>query len=195
MSRFVLGLDLDGVCGDYEAAFRTYVARSLRVSEAELGPQTTWSFVGSGWPIRDEEHFRQLHADAVRRGMFRAMPAIEGASEALWRLSDAGVHIRIITHRLCVNGVHRTAAADTVEWLDVENLPYRDICFIADKPTVGADVYVDDAPHNIAALRAAGQQAIVFDQRYNQHVPGPRARSWAELADMVLALAAPKLAA
>ena len=33
---YVLGVDLDGVCGDYTAAFRSVVASELGVDDAEL---------------------------------------------------------------------------------------------------------------------------------------------------------------
>ena len=58
-------------------------------------------------------------------------------------------------------------------WLDQHGIPYRDLCFLGDKPEVEADAYVDDAPHNVEALRAAGNDVIVFDQPYNGHVDGP----------------------
>jgi len=182
-----LGLDLDGVVADYESAFRKHVAAALGVPEASLGRQTSWSFAESGW-LKDDNQFRELHAEAVKAGMFRTMDVLPGASEKLWQLSDAGVHIRIITHRLCVNGSHESAAGDTVAFLEAHQIPYRDLCFMADKPLVGADVYLDDAPHNIAKLRAAGGYAIVFDQPYNQDVPGPRARDWDEAHDLILAV-------
>ena len=41
--------------------------------------------------------------------MIRTMPVIEGAADALWRLSDAGIWLRIITHRLYVNWAHERA--------------------------------------------------------------------------------------
>jgi 5'(3')-deoxyribonucleotidase len=195
---FTLGLDLDGVCGDYTAGFRHFVARDAGVTESSIGEQTHWSFVRSGWPLRDEDHFHQVHAHAVRDGLFRMMPPIAGVSENLWRLSDAGVYIKVITHRLCVNGTHATAAGDTVAWLDAPTgpirdgvpaarVPYRDICFTADKTQVGADIYIDDAPHNITALRAAGATVICFDAPYNRTIDGLRARTWDEAADLVLA--------
>jgi 5'(3')-deoxyribonucleotidase len=183
---FVLGLDLDGVCADYTTYFRRHVAKVLGVKPSTLGPQTHWSFVNSGW-LRTEDQFTEMHRGAVLNGMFRKMPMIPGASEQLWRLSDEEVYIRIITHRLCINGHHGKAAGDTVHWLEKNNIPFRDLCFVADKPQVGADVYVDDAPHNIAKLRAAGGYAIVFDADYNRHVEGPRARNWEEAAELILA--------
>lgn len=185
MTQLVLGLDLDGVVFDYEAAVRARFAAMLGVAPQTLGRQTRWSLVESGWPIRNEDHFRVLHTAAVRDGMFATMPTIPGAAEALWQLSDAGVYIRVVTHRLGFKGVHASAAGDTVTALDANRIPYRDLTFVADKPAVGADVYLDDAPHNIANLRGAGGFAVVFDQPYNQHVDGPRARNWDEVVEIV----------
>ena len=181
---FVLGVDLDGVCADYEGAFRTaYAARNDR-DPAELPPQTVldafseWGLTRRGFA---DEHRRAVLDDRI----FRTMEPIEGVSEALWELSDRGVWIRIITHRLIFNGAHEVAAADTAAWLDEHDIPYRDLCFIGDKPHVGAELYVDDAPGNIVGLRAAGRAAVVFDQPYNRHLAGPRARSWSEVLALV----------
>jgi 5'-nucleotidase len=192
MEPFVFGVDLDGVCGDYTSAFRTIVARELGVPETELPLERSWDF--REWDLGRAGGFEHLHAKAVAEDrMFATMPPIEGVTDALWRLSDAGIHIRVITHRLYVNWGHASAVADTVEWLDRYRIPYRDICFLGNKPDVGADVYIDDGPHNIIQLRAAGFNAIVFDQPYNQDLEGPRVHSWSELEDMVMTLAAARL--
>ncbi|MFT7475202.1 MAG: 5'-nucleotidase [Verrucomicrobiales bacterium] len=192
MEPFVFGVDLDGVCGDYTSAFRTIVARELGVAETELPLERSWDF--REWGLGRAGGFEHLHAKAVAEDrMFATMPPIDGVTNSLWRLSDAGIHIRVITHRLYVNWGHASAVADTVEWLDAHRIPYRDICFLGNKPDVGADVYIDDGPHNIVQLRSAGFNAIVFDQPYNQDLDGPRARSWSELEDMVMSLAAERL--
>lgn len=190
LKQLVLGLDLDGVVFDYESAVRSRFALMLGVEPSTLGRQTSWSLVESGWPILDEAHFAALHTASVRGGMFADMPLIPGASESLWLLSDADVYIRVVTHRLGFKGIHACAAGDTVKALESNKIPYRDLTFVADKPSVGADVYLDDAPHNIEKLRAAGAYAIVFDQPYNQDVPGPRARNWDEVVELVSAYAA-----
>lgn len=184
-SVFTLGLDLDGVCGDYISAFRGYVARYTGVDAHEIPEPLSWDLASSGWPIDSDEHFSQLHADAVRDGLFRSLPPFPGVSQALWRLSDAGVQIRVITHRLFVKGLHSTTAADTVMWLDRHDIPYRDLCFVARKAQVDADVYIDDAPHNIEALRSSGKRVIVFDAPYNREVAGPRAHDWDEAFELI----------
>lgn len=184
-SGFVLGVDLDGVCGDYVEAFARVVALDRGVDPGSLTREVSWDF--ASWGL-DREEFLRLHSLGVDNGMFRDMPAIGGASEALWRLNHAGVWVRLITHRLIMHGSHQTVARDTVVWLDEAEIPYRDLCFIGAKAEVGAHCYIDDAPHNVEALRSAGNTVIIFDQPYNRHLPGLRARSWGEAEELVYSL-------
>jgi 5'-nucleotidase len=182
--ELVLGVDLDGVCADYEGAFRASVARQLDRDPGSMPPQSVmdaYSEWGLTFPQYEQAHRRAVLEDRI----FRHMDPMPGVSEALWRLSDRGVWIRIITHRLLFNWAHETSAADTAAWLDAHRIPYRDLCFIGDKPNVGADLYVDDSPSHVVSLRAAGKAAIVFDQPYNRHLPGPRATSWDDVVGFV----------
>lgn len=183
---FVLGVDIDGVCGDHAMAFRDVVAAERGIDPESLPPQQTWNF--HEWGLTDDD-FDELHRRAIlEHRMFATMPAIEGVAETLWRLSDAGVWIRLITHRLYANFGHAVAVADTVTWLDQVGIPYRDLCFLGRKPEVQADAYVDDAPHNIAELRRAGNPVIVFDQPYNRELDGLRAHSWLDVEELVVEL-------
>ena len=185
---YVLGVDLDGVCGDYTDAFRSVVATELGVAEESLPLVRSWDFREWGLSVDQFEHLHQLAV--VEHRILRSMPVIDEAAEALWRLSDIGIWIRVITHRLYVNWTHATAIADTVDWLDRARIPYRDICFLGAKPEVEADLYIDDGPHNVEALRASGNKVIVFDAPYNRHLAGPRADGWLACEQLVLADAA-----
>lgn len=188
MKEFVIGVDLDGVVADYESKLREIAAGIMGLGQNKFPVASHWSLLESGWPFEDEAHFLEIHKEAVSaHGLFRRLSPIAGASDALWRMSDAGVRIRIITHRLVVNFAHSATVSDTVNWLDDKRIPYRDICFVRDKAEVGADLYIDDSPANIVALRlAAGDEAaMVFDQLYNRHVPGLRARAWDDILSKV----------
>ena len=188
---FVLGVDLDGVCGDYTSAFRAVVAAERGVDPDTLSPERSWDF--HEWGVAELGGFDAVHRTAVlEHRMFREMPVMPGAADALWRLSDAGVWIRIITHRLYVNWGHAVAVADTVEWLDKRAIPYRDICFLGNKPEVEADCYVDDSPTNVQALREADNLVIVYDAPYNRELDGPRASSWDDVERLVTEAAAAK---
>jgi len=190
---FVFGVDLDGVVADYTAGFRQVVADDRGVDPDSLPDERSWDFHEWGLSI---EEFNRLHRLAVADlRMLVTLPVVDGAADALWRLSDSGVWIRIVTHRLYVNWGHAAAIADTVTWLDEQRIPYRDICFLGAKPEVEADCYVDDAPHNVEELRAEGNDVIVFDQPYNREFGGYRARNWAEVEAIVVELAAAKAGA
>jgi len=181
---FVLGVDLDGVCADYTKGFRWVVAQHFGIDESELPMQRNWDF--AEWGLSPDD-FETLHRRAVtKERMFRGLDLINGTAETLWRLSDAGVWIRIITHRLYTNWGHQAAVTDTVEWLDNARIPYRDLCFLGAKPQVEAALYVEDSPANVEALRAAGNEVIVFDQPYNRDLGAPRADSWTEVEEIVM---------
>jgi 5'-nucleotidase len=187
--EFVLGVDLDGVVADYEAGFRDFIAMKKNVSIDSIPTATHWSFTESGWPIKDEAEYLNLHREAVtKEHLFANIQPIPGASEALWALSDAGIRIRIVTHRLVVNFSHASAITDTVSFLDRHNIPYRDLCFVKDKAEVGTDLIVDDAPHNIKNLRKArgDESAMIFHQLYNKDLAGLRAYSWSDVVAEVV---------
>ena len=185
---FIFGVDLDGVCADYTAGLRRIAADVLGVGQSQLPLERSWDF--REWGLTPTA-YEEIHRLAVtEHRLLRELPVIEGAADALWRLSDSGVWIRIITHRLYVNWGHAIAVSDTVTWLDEARIPYRDICFLGAKPEVEADLYVDDGPHNVEALLAGGNEVIVFDQPYNRHVGGLRAIGWEEVEQLVIGLVA-----
>jgi 5'-nucleotidase len=185
---FTLGVDLDGVVADHTRRFREILADIRGVAPDTYSLERSWDF--GEWGLGPGE-YAEFHRRAVLDyDMFRTMDPIEGAADVLWRLSDAGVWIRIITHRLYVNWGHEKAVGDTAAWLDANRIPYRDLCFLGAKPEADADAYIDDAPHNVDQLRALGNTTIVFDQPYNRHLGGPRATSWADVEAIVEQLVA-----
>jgi 5'(3')-deoxyribonucleotidase len=186
--QFILGVDLDGVVANHTARFREIMAELRGVPEDTMPMERSWDFHEWGFGPEDYAHYHRIAV--MEHDMFRTMAVIEGAADVLWRLSDAGIWIRIITHRLYVHWGHEKAVADTAAWLDIHKIPYRDLCFLGAKPQVEADAYIDDAPHNITQLREAGNTVIAFDQPYNRDLTdGLRASSWKEVETIVTDLA------
>jgi 5'(3')-deoxyribonucleotidase len=184
---FVLGVDLDGVCADFYAGLRPIAAEWLGVEVEKLPLAVTWDL--PEWGVdKAPGGYDALHRFAVtQRDLFRVLPVMPGAPQALRRLSDEGVRIRIITHRLYIKHFHQVAARQTIEWLDYHDIPYWDLCFMREKADVGADMYVEDSPENIKRLRDAGKETIVFTNSANLDVGPPRAEDWGQVAEMVLA--------
>lgn len=55
-----------------------------------------------------------------------------------------------------------------------------------EKSAVGANLYIEDSPANIARLRDEGQKTIVFTNSTNEGLAGPRADTWEEVVELVL---------
>jgi len=183
-SSFILGVDLDGVVGDFYREVRKIAAEWLNKPLESL--TTEVSFGLQEWGIDEFGGYDRLHRFAVtQRNIFRDMQPIENAPATLRKLSNQGVRIRIITHRLFLKYSHRTTITQTVDWLDNFDIPYWDICFMNDKGAVGANIYIDDAPENITNLRKLGCKTIVFGNSTNRGMEGPRADNWFEVERMV----------
>ncbi|GHV56770.1 putative 5'(3')-deoxyribonucleotidase [Spirochaetia bacterium] len=184
-SSFILGVDLDGVVGDFYGAMRGIAAEWLNKPLETLTPDIGYGL--DEWGIAEYGGYDRLHRFAVtQRNLFRDMKPIQDAPSVLRKLSSRGIRIRIITHRLFLKYSHKTSITQTVDWLDNYDIPYWDICFMADKGAVGAHVYIDDAPDNVIRLREQGCRTIVFTNSTNRSLPGPRADTWHEVEKLVM---------
>ncbi|MDR2417692.1 MAG: 5'-nucleotidase, partial [Treponema sp.] len=174
---FILGVDLDGVVGDFYGAMRMIAAEWLNKPLSSLSEEVSYGL--GEWGIADYGGYERLHRFAVtQRALFRDMKPIKDAPCVLRKLSNRGIRIRIITHRLFLKYAHKASITQTVDWLDNYDIPYWDICFLQDKGAVGAHIYIDDAPVNVVELRAHGHKTIVFTNSTNRSLLAPRADSW-----------------
>jgi 5'(3')-deoxyribonucleotidase len=179
----VLGVDLDGVCADFYGHMRGIAAEWFERDVKTLTKDVSYGL--PEWGLKDDE-YASLHRFAVtQRDLFRSVPMIAGARSVLRCLSGEGYRIRIITHRLFIQYFHEMAVRQTIEWLDRHGIPYWDLCFMKQKDQVGADIYVEDSPSNVAALRKAGHYTICFANSTNKLVEKPRAKTWQEVYRLV----------
>lgn len=184
-SRFVLGVDLDGVVADFYGRLRVIAAEFLGVPLDTLTEQVRYGL--PEWELDRAGGYEALHRFAVtQRNLFRELVPLPGAPAVIRRLSAKDVRIRIITHRLYIKFFHLETVQQTTEWLEHHGIPYWDLCFMKDKAAVGANLYIEDSPGNVQALRADGHPTIVFTNSTNLELTGPRANSWQEVEDLVL---------
>jgi len=184
-SSFIFGVDLDGVVGDFYGTIRNIAAEWLNEPLDSLTSEVSYGL--KEWGIDVYGGYDRLHRFAVtQRNIFNDMKPIEHAPAILRKLSNKGIRIRIITHRLFLKYSHNTTIRQTIDWLDNYDIPYWDICFMADKGAVGAHVYIDDSPENIKNLRKLGCNTIVYTNSTNRDLPGPRANDWFEVEKIVM---------
>ena len=181
--QLVIGVDLDGVCADFYSRIREIAAEWFERPIEDLSQDVSYAL--GEWGLEPGE-YDSLHRFAVtERDLFRTVPMIPGARRVLRKLSNEGYRIRIITHRLFIRYFHELAVSQTIHWLDHHGIPYWDLCFMKEKLQVGADIYVEDSPDNVASLRASGNFTICFGNTTNKHLEGPRATTWDEVYDMI----------
>ena len=183
----IIGVDLDGVCADFYGRMREIASEWL---ECDLeGLTTDVSYGLPEWGIRTDdkyEQYKSLHRFAVtQRNLFGSSKMIPGTRKYLRKLSDEGARIRIITHRIFIYYFHNDAVRQTVDWLDINGIPYWDLCFMKEKEQVGADIYIEDAPDNINRLRGKDLYTICFANSTNKHIENPRADSWEEVYHLI----------
>ncbi len=184
-ARFVLGVDLDGVCADFYGGLRVVAAEWLGVPIVQLTKEVSYGL--PEWPLNAAGGYEALHRFAVtQRELFRKLEPLEGAPVVLRRLSVRDIRIRIITHRLFIKYFHQEAVRQTIEWLDHYDIPYWDLCFMREKAAVGADLYIEDSPKNVEKLRADDHPTIVFTNSTIRALLGPRANSWTEVEALVV---------
>jgi 5'(3')-deoxyribonucleotidase len=179
--RFCIGVDLDGVVGDFYEALHPLAAEWKGVKPEDL-PRPTGYNLAEAYDLGAYGAYDDLHRWAVvERDLFKIMPPIEGAPSALRRLSERKIRIIIVTYRLFIPHFHRQAINQTVEFLDHHGVPYWDLCFLRDKTLLNADLFVDDSEKNILALRAGGKDAVCFGNATNCNVVQPRFETWLEI--------------
>lgn len=183
-SQIVLGVDLDGVCANFYERMREIAAEWFERDIDSFPLDVSYGL--KEWGIKNNDDYAALHHFAVtQRGLFETMPMIPGARKILRILSCENYRIRIITHRLFIPYFHEMAVRQTILWLDNNGIPYWDLCFMKDKDQVGADIYVEDSPSNLKALRSHGHYAICFSNSTNKQIASPKADNWNEVYDLV----------
>ena len=164
--QFVLGVDLDGVVADHTRRFREIVAELRGTDPETLSLERSWDFHEWGCARR----YDRLHKQAVTEfDMIRTMNVIDGAADALWRLSDAGIWIRS-SPTASVSWAHERAVGDTAHGSTTHRSVPRPL--VPRGQAGGESRHVITTPHNIVALRELGNDVIVFDQPYNRHIAG-----------------------
>jgi 5'(3')-deoxyribonucleotidase len=170
---------------DFISGLHPIAAEWVGKPQQELPLEVSYGF--PEWKLDEYGGYEALHRYAVKeRNLFRNLPPVRDAPAVLRKLSTLGIRIRIITHRLFIEWFHRQAVEQTIDWLEKHDIPYWDICFMKQKSAVGANVYLEDHPANVADLRSQGCDVIVIVNSTNREVPASRAESLIEIERLVI---------
>lgn len=207
VDRPVIIVDLDNVVYDwaqamavwldkngalrFETEVRTWPTSALYTvsSVYEMSPVELAMEAYSQWAIWDDWNipkgeFMRLWRLGIEAGEIYAKgPIVEGAREALWRLSDAEWSIFIATSRLTKFGAYDKIVSNTTSWLHKENIPFRELAFTHQKTRIAADAIVDDRADNMS--EAAHGQRFLFAAPHNSGAT-VRRWSWPEIVEELI---------
>ena len=177
-----LGIDLDGVVADFN---RGWIAAYNRSFGAQLTVDMvrTWNSPLSLTHFPDMDAFWNWARDQGRGGVFRDLDPYPGALEVLLELERDGHDLVIVSAK------PDWAIPGTLEWLAEHRIPTREIHFTESKHQVSCDVYLDDAPGQLAELaRTRAEHAIIcrYVRPWNDPVDGAvDVHDWSEFQHMV----------
>lgn len=170
-----IGIDLDGVCYDFTAAFCRYVG---------WDPTTVdkWEFFKDhGYSV--DEFLRTCHIMIKNGLLFRRGDLLPGTKEAFDALIKQGHTIHIITDRCSLDPEDTDLIKQhTLDWLEDNGLRYDQIRFTGDKVAaakeLGLDFMIDDRIENYEALVTVCDVKL-FDRPWNRSAAhAARVYSW-----------------
>jgi hypothetical protein len=163
-----IGLDLDGVCYDFFKAYKGFLLNVGRITQEQHDAPHNgeWNF-HNAWGI-DSAEFMQLFEDGVNKQIiFLDGEAYPDTRENVQRILDLGHDIHVITDRTVgLPGVSFGLTGRWIEWQLPK--PIKSITFTRDKTVVPTDMMIDDKPSNVRELLAAGCDAYLLNQPWNQ---------------------------
>lgn len=148
-----------------------------------------WGFMGD-WGLTPQQ-FDSLFRLGVDEGVVWTQGnPIKNSVNSLWELNDAGVYIRIVTHRLVHKNNHAQVQKATADWLDKWNVPYHEIVYVGNgssKAHFIADYALDDKPQNVMEMnRIAYMDAYLLDRPWNRDFEtDQRLYDWRSFVDIV----------
>ena len=112
-------------------------------------------------------------------GFWARLQPIEGAIEGVRQLMAAGHQVRFCSSPWIP---HATCEAEKRQWLERYFGPEiaADAFIGPDKTICPGDILIDDKP-DITGSQQPEWRQVVFDQPWNQDVPGLRMKGWSDL--------------
>jgi 5'(3')-deoxyribonucleotidase len=160
-----VGVDLDGVCFDFEDSLKRYLKDHRPHLRIPHGQVQVWEFY-TEWGLDLKEFIQACH-DGVDLGYVFRGPVRRGAPAAIRRIKDAGHSIHIVTDRQFGSKPENSHQA-TREWLAEHEIPYDTLTFSADKTVIPTDMFVDDKLENYDALDAVGTEVWLVSRPWNR---------------------------
>jgi hypothetical protein len=180
-----VGTDLDEVGYRFNRAFDLWVIEHSGLARqsglfvpTEPAEHSTWNYYEKwGW---NRELFLAVLAEGVDAGfIFLEGEPLPGFIEGMQLMHAAGASQHIVTDRSI--GEPGMAASLTVKWLHLYGVPLTSLTITKEKAIMvaGLTTFLDDAPHNVRAIRKdTTVDCMALTRPYNRRMVVPRVESF-----------------
>lgn len=187
--RPVVGLDIDGTCGEYHEHFAEYAEGFLQrvVLRHWDGTMPYWKCFGVS-----KTRYREMKLGYRQGRLKRSMPVIPGGPELAHAVRAAGAELWVCTTRpwLRLDNID----PDTRFWLRNNRIPYDGVLFGETKykdlaSLVGIERVVavlDDDSAQLQVAERYGLPGYLIDRPYNQEAEGSRLESLDVAAKVII---------
>jgi len=203
----ILNIDLDGVVYQFHKSLASFIEMHGRTGPNGVLPGFEQPSIGDSYPEPEKwgffEQWKMSEGEwtswfrrSVENGhVWTKGEPVDGSVEYLWRLSDAGYFIRLVTTRLVHPFNHGFAVSATAKWLDKYNVPYRSLCFVGPgekKSSFKGSLLLDDNLGNVRDFEENGSGfPVIFNQPWNadpsrEYKDIRRVESWKAFYKLVL---------
>lgn len=191
-----IGLDIDNVLYPWSTVMTRWTERRKGLLPGTLDDiALSWTWYKDQWGMGSGEFLEHFTAGVQAGVIFAEGDPTQGSVSTARRLHNAGHRLHYVTDR-AIDGVTKEHAYNvTHRWLHDAGFPVDTLTITGDKASVKTDVFLDDAPHNIEGLVAAGHLfPLLWDRPHNrgarvQH-PAIRVRTWLSFERVVGTVAA-----
>ena len=166
----VIGLDLDGTTANMVGGFRLLMAEKNGLSTEDAHatlrePDKYNMWTGEAAWFTTKEEFIATFQGAEKGGLYRTLPAYEGAKEVIDSLIESGFEVKAVTAR------SEEYNSDTAHWISSQDIPVDEILHPGHlkHDVEGIDIFFDDAPHVISGLVEHDHKVVIFDRAWNEN--------------------------
>jgi len=173
-----IAIDLDGVLGDWNNSWiRAYKARyGERINYSDI---TDWDFLH----LTRFRNWKEFWYFYRKETSYLAVTPDTHGLQVMDVLKQIGHDLAIVTSR------PEWAMEDTLSWIAYHRVPVTEVMLREDKHNVDADLFLDDGPHFLEAIKAAGKHGVRFVRPWNRPIEGvPDVRDWGEFLELVVGM-------
>jgi uncharacterized HAD superfamily protein len=186
----MITFDIDGTLAETFKGFHDFIATTFAFNQGEVREHTHYHDPLGSYPAEHHERIRPYLTAVFQYGEHDVLARAATLPHALDTLH--ALHARNLVRGYVTRRNPRLKPL-TQAWLDEHGFPSQPLIHVEeDEPKsvrvreLGADVMVEDAPHEAEELAQAGLNVILIDRPYNREVAGTgitRVHTWLEFED------------